>query len=57
MGTGLIRTAVNLDTVPAAIDNMQMASRIELHRGGAPEKHSVSRFFAVARLPCSQVRW
>ena len=38
MGVGLIRAAVDLDTVPAAIDNVQIAGRIELHRRGAPQE-------------------
>ena len=38
MGRGLIRAAVDLNPIPAAIDNVQLASRIELHCGGAPQE-------------------
>src|SRR5262245_8115888 len=38
MGRGLIRAAVDLDPISAAIDNVQIASRIELHRRGAPQE-------------------
>src|SRR5262249_46186043 len=31
IGRGLIRAAVDLNPIPAAIDNVQIASRIELH--------------------------
>src|SRR5215470_18805545 len=35
MGRGLIRAAVDLNPIPTAIDNVQIASRIQLHRRGA----------------------
>jgi hypothetical protein len=38
MGRGLIRAAVDLNPIPAAIDNVQLASRIELHCCGSPQE-------------------
>jgi hypothetical protein len=41
MGVGLIRAAVDLDTVPAAIDDVQIASRVELHRRRMTKKRGI----------------